>query len=117
MFAVINRSEMIETQQLGQPARVDLVALVALSHGLVFPWIAHHQFRDVRSQQVVQPGGGSAFFKGDLQVSTQPIDKLQNHARFRLDDAFHHDLSCTIHHRNRNAFLVYIHTDILFAIH
>src|SRR5215475_3858893 len=53
MFAVIHRSEMIETQQLGQSASVDLVALVALSHGLVFSRIAHHQFRDVRFQQVV----------------------------------------------------------------
>jgi hypothetical protein len=35
----------------------------------------------------------------------------------RLDDTFHPDLSCAIHNRNRNAFLVHIHTDILFAIH
>src|SRR5467141_4859320 len=42
---------------------------------------------------------------------------LQNHADFRLDHAFHHDLSRSIHHRNRNAFLMYIHADILFAIH
>jgi tetratricopeptide (TPR) repeat protein len=55
--------------------------------------------------------------KCDLHVSAQPIDKLQNRARFRLDETFHPDLSCAIHHRNRNAFLVHIHTDILFAIH
>src|SRR5262249_10460592 len=45
-----NRSEMIEAQQLGQPAGVNLVVLVAFPHGLVFPRIAHHQLRDVRFQ-------------------------------------------------------------------
>jgi hypothetical protein len=52
-----------------------------------------------------------------VQVSTHPTEKLQNHAGFRLDHAFRYDLSRTIHHRNRNAFLVHIHADILFAIH
>jgi hypothetical protein len=108
---------MIETQQLGQSARVDLVALVAFSHGLVFSWIAHHQFRDVRFQQVVQPGGGSAFLKGDLQISSQSVDKLQNHAGFGFDDAFHYHLAGKIQDRNRNAFLVHIHADIFSADH
>jgi hypothetical protein len=66
MFAVIDRSEVIETQQLSQSASIDLVALVAFPHGLVFPWVAHHQFRDVRLQQVVQPGGPSSFLKRDV---------------------------------------------------
>ena len=108
---------MVEAQQLGQPARVDLVTLVAFPHGGILSRIAHYQFRHLRFQQVVQPGGRGSFFKRDLQVSARPIDKLQNHARFRLDHAFHHPLSRTISHRNRNAFLVHIHTDILFAIH
>src|ERR1700676_4515583 len=108
---------MIEAQQFRQPPRVDLVTLVAFPHGGILSRIAHHQFRHARLQQVVQPGGPGSFFKRHLQVSAQPIDKLQNHAGFRLDHAFPHDLSCTIPHRNRNAFLVDIHTDILFAIH
>jgi len=66
-------------------------------------------FRDVRFQQVIQPGGRGSFFERALQVSAQPIDKLQNHARFCLDDAFHHDLSCTIPHRNRNAYILRCH--------
>src|SRR5215472_3968700 len=45
MLAVINRSEMIETQQLRQSSGVDLVALVAFPHGLVFSRIAHHHSR------------------------------------------------------------------------
>ena len=114
---MIDRAEMIEAQQLGQPAGVDLVILVAFPHGGILSRIAHHHFRHVRFQQVVQPGRRRSFFKRDLQVSAQSIDKLQNHARFCLDQAFHHDLSSTIHHRNRNTFLVHIHTDILFVIH
>jgi len=71
----------------------------------------------VQFQQVVQPGGPGSFFQRDVQVSAQAIDKPQNHAGFRLDYTFHYDLSCIIYHRNRNAFLVRIHADILFAIH
>jgi hypothetical protein len=47
---VIHRSEMIEAQQLGQSASINLVVLVAFPHGLVFSWIAHHYFGDVRFQ-------------------------------------------------------------------
>jgi hypothetical protein len=68
-------------------------------------------------QQVVQPGCPGSFFKRDLQISAQPVDELQNDARFSLDDAFHHDLSRSIHDRDRNAFLVNVHADILDARH
>jgi hypothetical protein len=108
---------MIETQQFGQSAGVDLVTLVAFSHGLVFSRIAHHQFRHVRFQQVVQPRGRRAFFKGDLQISAQPVDKLQNHAGFCFDDTFHHYLAGRMSDRNRNTFLVNIHPDIFSAGH
>jgi hypothetical protein len=35
--------------------------------------------------------------------------------RTRSRDALHHDLPCTIPHRNRNTFLMHIHADILFC--
>jgi hypothetical protein len=41
--------------------------------------------------------------------------KLQDRARFRINDAFHHDLSGTIRHHDRNTFLVHIHADIFSA--
>src|SRR5712691_3245050 len=63
---------MIQAQQLGQPARVDFVTLVALFHGGILPRIAHHQSGDVWLQQVVQPGGPGSFFKRDVQVSRSP---------------------------------------------
>src|SRR6266851_4097941 len=108
---------MVEAQQFGQPASVDLVTLIAFSHGPVFSWIAHQQFRDVWLQQVVQPGGRGAFFKRDVQISAQPVDKLQNHARFRLDDTFHHDLPGIIPDGNRNTFLVHVHADLFSTGH
>src|SRR6266478_5603615 len=71
----------------------------------------------MRLQQVVQPGGPGSFFKGDLQLSTQPVDKVQNDVRFGLHHAFHHDLSSIVTNRNRNTFLVHIHADIFSASH
>jgi hypothetical protein len=44
----------LEAQQLGQPACVDLVILVAFPHGGILWRIAHHPFRHPRLQQVVQ---------------------------------------------------------------
>ena len=97
---------MIEAQQLGQPARVDLVTLVAFFHGGILPRIAHHDPSDMGFKQVVQPGGPGSFFKGDVQISMQPVDKLQNDARFRLDDTLQHHLAGRIHDRDRDTFLV-----------
>jgi hypothetical protein len=60
---------------------------VALGFQIDIPsWIAHHDFRDVWLEQVVQPGGPGSFFKCDMQVSAQPLDKLQNGHRFRFED-------------------------------
>src|SRR6202161_4576956 len=63
---------MIEAQQLGQPASINLVTLVALFHRGILSRIAHHDPGDMGFEQVVQPGGPSSFFKGDVQVSAQP---------------------------------------------
>ena len=117
MFAVIDGVEMIETQQLGQQAGIDLVTLVALLHGRILPRIAHNQSGDVWLQQVVQSGAPGSFFKRDVQISAQPIDKLQNHAGFRLDDTFQDDLAGRICDRDGDAFPVDIHADILHVIH
>jgi hypothetical protein len=75
---------MMEAQQLSQPAGVDLVTLVAFPHGGILSRIAHQQFRHVRFQQVVQPGRRGSFFKRDLQVSAQPIEKLRQFAERSL---------------------------------
>ena len=79
--------------------------------------IAHHDFRDVRLDQVVQPGGRGSFLEGDVQLSAQPAEKLQNQGGVGLDHAFHDDLAGRIQDRDRDAFLVHIQADILRAIH
>jgi hypothetical protein len=71
---------------------------------------------DAGLQQIVQPGGPGSFFKGDMHVPAKPFDKLQDHARFRFDDTFHHDLAGSIPDRDRNAFLVHVHADIFSAV-
>src|SRR6266851_1759437 len=76
-----------------------------------------HNSGYMRLQQIVQPGGPSSFFKGDLQLTAQPVDKIQNDVRFRLDHTFHHELPGIIPDRNRNAFLVHVHADIFSASH
>src|ERR1700674_4176507 len=71
----------------------------------------------MRLQQVVQPGRPGSFFKGHVQLSTQPVEKVQKDVCFGLDHAFHHDLPDIIPDGNRNTFLVHIHADILRASH
>jgi hypothetical protein len=102
--AVIDRAELVHVQPVSQLAGIDPVILVPLS--AILPRIAYYQFRYMRLQQIVQPGGPSSFFKGDMQLTAQPVDKIQNDVRFRLDHTFHHELPGIIPDRNRNAFLV-----------
>jgi hypothetical protein len=66
---------------------------------------AHQHFRDVGLQQVIQPGRPGLFLECDAQIPAQPVDELQNRARFGLDDAFHHYLANRVSHCNRNAFV------------
>src|SRR5208283_1450711 len=67
--------ETVEAQQSSQPLNVNLVTWIAFSHRPVFSWIANHQFRHARFEQVVQPGRPGSFFKRDAHVSAQPVDK------------------------------------------
>ena len=117
MVSVIDRAQLVVLQQFGQLPRIDAVILIAFLQQGIPTRIADHQFRDMGLQQVVQPGGPGSFFKRDMHVSAQPIDKLQDRARFRLDDAFHHDLAGSIPDRDRNTFLVHVHADIFSASH
>src|SRR5258707_15048814 len=103
VLSVIDRFEMVEAQQLGhQLTGINLVTLAALFQQSILTWITHQHFRDLRLQQVIQPGRPGSFFEGDMQISTQTVDELQNRARFRLDDTFHHGLPSSAYHRNRN---------------
>src|SRR5215471_630782 len=90
--------------------------LLASIRSLLLPSLSSAFFRGLQTstpetrglQQIVQPSGPGSFFEGDAQISTQPVDELQNSAGFGLDDAFHHYLADRVPHTNRNAFLVHI---------
>src|SRR5215470_10943386 len=112
MVSVIDRAQLVVLQQFGQLPRIDAVILIALLQQSISAWIANHQSRDPGLQQVVQPGGPGSFFKGDMHVSAQPLDKLYDHARPGFDDTFHHDLAGSIPNRDRDVFLMHVHADI-----
>jgi len=97
---VIDRVELVETQQFGQLADVNPVTLVADLQQGIFPWIAHHELRDVGLQQIVQPGGAGFFFKGHVQTAPQATNKLENGLRFRFQDGFHDQLAGGIQNGN-----------------
>ena len=100
MLTVIDRLELVAAQQISQLPCVDAVTLVAVVQQGILARIAHHDFRDVRLDQVVQPGGRCSFLKGDVQVPAQPAKKLQNGDRFGLDHTFHDDLAGSIQDRD-----------------
>jgi hypothetical protein len=58
-----------------------------------------------RWTEFLRTTGPSFFFKGDMQLTAQPVDKIQNDVRFRLDHTFHHELPGIIPDRNQNASL------------
>src|SRR5260370_3751212 len=68
-------------------------------------------------QQVVQPSGPGSFFKRDIHVALQPLDKLQNGDRLRFDDGFHDQLASRIHHRDRDRVFVNVQPNIFFTSH
>ena len=70
---MVDRRQQSGAQQLGQLPGIDPVTLVAGFEQGVPAWITHHDFRDVRVENVVQPGGPGSFFKCDLQGSAEPL--------------------------------------------
>src|SRR5215831_3291965 len=115
MVCMVYGAQLVVLQQFGQLARIHAIILIAFFQQSIAPRIANYQFADVGLQQVVQPAGPGSFLEGDVHLSTQPINKLQDHAGFGLDDTFDHDLAGRIPDRDRDAFLMYVHTDILTA--
>src|SRR6266851_5161381 len=67
--------------------------------GDLLPRITDQHLRDVRLEQVVQPGRAGAFFEGHMQAATQAVDNLQKGSRFRLEDGLHHQLAGGIQNR------------------
>jgi hypothetical protein len=61
VVSVIDRAELVQIQKVGQLACIHAIILVAVLQQSVPSWIADHQLRDMRLQQVVQPGGPGSF--------------------------------------------------------
>src|SRR5262249_26323509 len=80
MFGIRNLRtprELSQPNQFGELPRIDAVILITFLQQSILPWIAYHQFRDAGLQQVIPPGRPGSFFKGEVHVSAQPIDKFQ----------------------------------------
>ena len=104
-LSVVDRREKSTAQQLSQLPRIDPVILVAGFQQGVLPRIAHHHFRHVRHEQVIQPGRTGSLFKGHTPAPNQPLDKLQKGCRFRFQDGLHHQLANGIQNDHRNRCL------------
>ena len=65
---LIDRPEHVRPQQFGQLPRIDAVTLAAFFQQSIPAGIAHHQFGDVRLDEVIQPSRPGTFFKGDVQA-------------------------------------------------
>ena len=65
-LAMVDRRQQSGAQQFGQLSRINPVTLVARLQQGIPSWIAHHDFRDVRLEQIVQPSRPGSFFKGSL---------------------------------------------------
>jgi hypothetical protein len=51
---------------------IDPVTLTAILQQSNLPRITHHQFRNMRLQQIVQPASPGTFFKRNAQISKSP---------------------------------------------
>ncbi len=79
--------------------------------------ITHQHLRDVGLEQIVQPGRASPFFQGHVQTAAQTVNKLEDGARFRFQDSFHHQLTGRVQNRRRDRCLMNIQPNILGVIH
>ena len=68
-------------------------ALAAFFEQSIAAGITHHQFSDVRLDQVIQPSSPRTFFESHVQTSAQAFEKIHNGAGLGFDRALHHQLA------------------------
>ena len=93
------------------------IVLVARFQQRVLARVAYDHFGHVRLEQVVQPGGTSAFLERYPQSSLQSLEKFQDGSCFRFDQGLHYQFSAGVPDRNGYACLMHIHANILCPIH
>jgi len=62
--------------------------------------------RVVFDEHVIQPGRPGSFFQGHMQLSSRPMQEIDQSAGFGFDDRFHHQLSRAIQNRSCNGLVV-----------
>jgi hypothetical protein len=112
-----DRREKPAPEKIGQLASIDPIVLASRVEQGILAWITHHNFRDVRLKQVVQPRRAGSFLKGDVQTAGQPVKKLQKGCRFRLENGLHQEVAGRIQNHCRNRCLMNIQTNLLSGIH
>src|SRR5437762_1028778 len=85
------------------------IVLVARFQQRVLARVAYDHFDHVRLEQVVQPGGTSAFLERYPQSSLQSLEKFQDGSCFRFDQGLHYQFSAGVPDRNGYACLMHIH--------
>src|SRR5438876_59126 len=88
-----NWLKLVPVQQLRQFARVVAIILVPYYSQGVLARVADQHLRNVRLEQIVQPGGTGSFFKGHVQAATKTTQKLEYRLGLRLKNGFHHQLA------------------------
>jgi hypothetical protein len=102
---------------VAQLSRIHPIILVPCLHQGIFPRIAYDHFGDVWFQQIVQPGGAGPLFKRHPQTSLQPLEEFQDGPCFGFQDGFDDEFPGRVPDRNRRAGLMYVHPNILGAVH
>ena len=72
VLTVVDREASRHRGAMPQACGRHLVSLVAFGEQSVPAWIADHDARNMRMQQVVEPCGPPTFFEGDMQLTTIP---------------------------------------------
>jgi hypothetical protein len=75
--------------ELGQLAGIDAITLVPVLEQCVLAEVAHHQFVNLRVQQIVQPDGPTFLLRRSPTEFRQACKELKNRCRFGLQDGFH----------------------------
>lgn len=75
MFAVIDRLESVDSEQLCQFTSIYAVVLTTLLEQVIVFGIADHQMFHQWLDYIVEPGRMIAFLEGDMDLTPQALEK------------------------------------------
>jgi hypothetical protein len=115
LLPVVNRPKGTGAQQFRQSSGIELVGFVTSPDDL--SWIADDDSRNIRVDQIVEPGRLGSFLEHDMQGSALALDQVEDRRSFGLDDCFRQNFPRAVEHGNHGHCLVHIHADILDEFH